>query len=721
MTPTTMVLSLPLVSSFFPLASASPVANLTMPIPDAMPAIASTACSNIHSCRTLSNIISSCLATIFACIWTAVHRNIPPPNEPQRSRLRSIVEKVGEALKIVAVTLLVPEWVLSCAIRQRLHAGRLGAELEGARGAATKAWEEKKRMRFVAVDDGGNGNAAGARDDGEVAENRERMVLANIAIPEDASSVSHTQGDAVTLQQDGPAAQESVIEEEDHGSRNDPGREALTYRVQAGSNEGDGLVASQPEAAADGGLTAHTRPLESADVDDGERGRTGPGGPALEAEDVRPISSTDGSAGGLRDDTAAGTSEVPANGGLASSHGSVVTAEIKPVEQAGRADVEEAEAPCIGGFEGKIARVKRGQVSAEEQLGRLDGKWATRHGFFIIMGGFHAYDAGKPTHPLSTQDIVQLVAAGELIPPTEEEIQILGQGDGLSKGLAVLQTLWFVGQCMARLATGLPLTELEVVTLAYTMITVAMYIVWWDKPQNVGGPVRIPSPESADWSLKEQPERNKAAAEANPILSYPVISWPRVFHIVNGAEDALVDMTRRAGVPTFYSGPGSRYTSGFAVALALVVTIGFGLIHFIAWNSPTFPSHAETLIWRVCSIVVVAVPVVACAVVGVLAVVGVFVESSLSWRDKVAALAKRLDAVAKDVLRGKLPRPEPLIMPDYWLDVFARAEVVLAMPSVPLYVVARTILLVVSLTTLRSLPFEAYQTVPWTLVISHWH
>lgn len=42
-------------------------------------------CINIDNCRTLNNIIQSCLVTILACVWFAVHRNIPAP-KPMQSR-----------------------------------------------------------------------------------------------------------------------------------------------------------------------------------------------------------------------------------------------------------------------------------------------------------------------------------------------------------------------------------------------------------------------------------------------------------------------------------------------------------------------------------------------------------------------------------------------------------------------------------------------------------
>ncbi|KIJ58903.1 hypothetical protein HYDPIDRAFT_119030 [Hydnomerulius pinastri MD-312] len=52
-------------------------------------------------------------------------------------------------------------------------------------------------------------------------------------------------------------------------------------------------------------------------------------------------------------------------------------------------------------------------------------------------------------------------------------------------------------------------------------------------------------------------------------------------------------------------------------------------------------------------------------------------------------------------------------------DFIANALSLMILPFGLLYIPARLLLLVVSFTTLRSLPAEAYQTVQWTLSIPH--
>jgi hypothetical protein len=60
----------------------------------------------------------------------------------------------------------------------------------------------------------------------------------------------------------------------------------------------------------------------------------------------------------------------------------------------------------------------------------------------------------------------------------KEEIQDKSKGDIISKGIVVLQTGWFVMQCIARRTQGLPITELELVTIAYAALNFVIYWMW---------------------------------------------------------------------------------------------------------------------------------------------------------------------------------------------------------------------------------------------------
>lgn len=99
-----------------------------------------------------------------------------------------------------------------------------------------------------------------------------------------------------------------------------------------------------------------------------------------------------------------------------------------------------------------------------------------------------------------------VLKAATLIPPTEDELKDRSKGDALSKTIVLGQTVWFVTQCLARWIQNIAVTELEVITLAYTLVIFLMYIAWWNKPLSVDQPVAIPasSDKYADWKRHQE-------------------------------------------------------------------------------------------------------------------------------------------------------------------------------------------------------------------------
>lgn len=148
------------VGSTIPAATPSPVSNVAAAASD--PSF--NTCIYLDGCRSLYSIVQTCLLTIFACIWAAVHRNIPGPNQ-------SWISVQLECLKVVVLTLLVPEWILAWAVRQWFTARRVTKELERARKEAQQLWEKKQGISVIAIqEDGGSAYAEieGERDEGNI-------------------------------------------------------------------------------------------------------------------------------------------------------------------------------------------------------------------------------------------------------------------------------------------------------------------------------------------------------------------------------------------------------------------------------------------------------------------------------------------------------------------------------------------------------------------------
>ena len=85
-------------------------------------------CNNLGHCRTIWNIVWSCLATIFSCTWVAMHPNVPCSKKREanswieRYIWNPLLSFVEHRLPLFICVLLVPEYMLAWAIRQFLKA-----------------------------------------------------------------------------------------------------------------------------------------------------------------------------------------------------------------------------------------------------------------------------------------------------------------------------------------------------------------------------------------------------------------------------------------------------------------------------------------------------------------------------------------------------------------------------------------------------------------------
>lgn len=123
--------------------------------------------------------------------------------------------------------------------------------------------------------------------------------------------------------------------------------------------------------------------------------------------------------------------------------------------------------------------------------------WSLEHGFFAVMGGFEVklkdedkwiLSGGRTLTPQGIAELAKL----KLLPFVDREtVKGRSKVDQLAKALVCLQALWMVIQTIARKASGLPITLLELNTLAHVGCAVSMYGIWWRKPQNANEPIFI--------------------------------------------------------------------------------------------------------------------------------------------------------------------------------------------------------------------------------------
>jgi len=125
------------------------------------------------------------------------------------------------------------------------------------------------------------------------------------------------------------------------------------------------------------------------------------------------------------------------------------------------------------------------------------------HGHLLAMGGICTVDPSveddgqvDPRGPVLTIEQYTKTKEKEKLERklrkiSEEDIKDRSKSDILSKLIAILQTTWFILQCIARGQQKLTLTELELVTLALASLNAITYVFWWHKPLSVQVPIRI--------------------------------------------------------------------------------------------------------------------------------------------------------------------------------------------------------------------------------------
>ena len=167
-------------------------------------------------------------------------------------------------------------------------------------------------------------------------------------------------------------------------------------------------------------------------------------------------------------------------------------------------------------------------------------------GGFVLSEGPGAHD----TTVLTPEHFRELLADKEIGFPliSEKEVQDRSKGDGLSKALAIIQTTWFITQCISRKAQGLTTTEIELVTVAFAFLNGIMYFLWWSKPVGVTTSVRI----YRLTSPIPQPPTISIARDREPIFTTSTL----VFESPTGmqATDMILSMYGVTGIETGSSG-----------------------------------------------------------------------------------------------------------------------------------------------------------------------
>jgi hypothetical protein len=204
-------------------------------------------------------------------------------------------------------------------------------------------------------------------------------------------------------------------------------------------------------------------------------------------------------------------------------------------------------------------------------VGNRKERWSLDHGFLSVMGAlkFNFGDRLDDFYP--TVLGIQNLAKCDMLPTAtflNQKLKALRKSDNFTKALVCLQFLWFVTQAIARRIEKLPITLLELNTLAQVWMTLILYGLCWCKPQGIVETITIDfssCPECqnlirAKGSLLD-PFKHGISSMVPPSCAFPARSGQFIFCAI----------------------------TAFGVYLA---------IDALGWQA-YFPTHAEMIMWRV--------------------------------------------------------------------------------------------------------------------------
>lgn len=304
-------------------------------------------------------------------------------------------------------------------------------------------------------------------------------------------------------------------------------------------------------------------------------------------------------------------------------------------------------------------------------------QWTMRHAFFADMGGLVLQTPDCQPFPINAKQVHFLVARGYMPFPDirEKTIKDKNKADGLARLATIVQTVWFVLQCLGRGAQHLSITSLELSTLVFDFCTLPTFIYWFHKPLDIDTPIYLEIGASMESIRTEsqQPADNSCSRTPLDFVDPTSIYWS--YHIMNkiwvktGAKNCPIERSTNDQIIAI---------GGFIDVLFFTVVLGFACVHLIGWNFQTFPTQVERLLWRIS----------ACIIVGLIVNHWAVVYAS-PW------------------CKGKNATQIPSIV------FYPHAVGVVA------YGLARTYLISESFAGLRTLPASAFQSVQWSAFIPH--
>ena len=220
--------------------------------------------------------------------------------------------------------------------------------------------------------------------------------------------------------------------------------------------------------------------------------------------------------------------------------------------------------------------------------------WTMVHAFYADMGGFLLESQDSQAFPITAKQVHYLIVQGFLKMPkiTKEEIWDKSKADLFAKSVACFQVAWLVTQVVSRGIQRLPITLLELSTVALVTCTGATLYFWFFKPLNVGTPTGISLETCVAEVLAHAGKEIEATWKDTPLDFIE----PDIYTSSQLPFGKYLGVTERP-LPRLPNDRDSRLHNLRSILIVAVPTASFSLLHLIAWNFE-FPTRTEQLMWR---------------------------------------------------------------------------------------------------------------------------
>lgn len=199
----------------------------------------------------------------------------------------------------------------------------------------------------------------------------------------------------------------------------------------------------------------------------------------------------------------------------------------------------------------------------------------------LVDEGVPISAAAKEWYFLNLDTILELRSKEHIKLPyiRKAEIDDHSQGDNFAKVIAAAQIIWTIANVITRAARRLPVSQLEISVIAFSVCALIIYACYWSSPKDVSVPVTF-----LQWE--------------GPI---PSTITEIITEAVKKADSDRFKFSTGVEIGQY---PISNGFSNKSVLGSLAVFLGasvFGAPHLLAWNL-AFPTPAERIIWRAASL-----------------------------------------------------------------------------------------------------------------------